>query len=637
MTNSRPILKLITVAILFLLVAGLIWLSEIVETSSTQLEKALVSTFESILLQRAERFSLQFQDRYVSSDDSFPEIFRHNLEIRKTCDEKLELIYDKNIRFIYLLWMDSSGKFRFLCDGSESKGETMQKFDPDNLSLWQKIYREGTHTIIDQSQFRELWKSLLYPLRDGNRTRAMLVIDYSVDFLHKLQRLISPIRSTLQTILIVIVLFAALIILQFLLIFLIRNRSIRDSLTGTYNRNFLPFLKYMAAMHRYHLLMIDLDYFKRINDTYGHDVGDMALRHCADLLQNITRPTDRLIRYGGEEFLLWSPSRKNDPKEGRNLAQKILETLRANPLKHPLYGEIRIMASIGLFAVPPKKLPFDVVLKKADLALYRAKKAGRNGFIEVASDRPVLKEVLPDFSDVKRWIEQEQVVCCYQPIFDRNGTTILKYETLVRLKDDQGRLIMPSRFLDTIWHTNTYIHLTRQVLSKAIQTFRERPKVHFTVNLTLQDLLDEQIVSFIRELAHKEQETVARMGIEILEYHYFENIERLREIITQFKELRISIILDDFGSGHANFFILQYLPIDEFKIDRKIILEALTGSKAKKLLITLAQYARDTGLKTTAEHIANKEIFDMIQTIPVDQLQGFYLGRPTLDPQHPKT
>ena len=631
-SGLRPLLKLTLYLIFILLIAGLIWLASIISRSSSDLQYALISTIESMLVQRAEHFGDQFQ-RHYGKTDYLPYYFRTHPEARQICDEKLELMRDRDIRFVYLLWLDPQGKFRFLCDGSETKGRVMQKFDPDDPALWRRIYRSGIVTIIDQSQFHELWKSLLYPIRTENKTRAMLVIDYSTDFLENLRRLTAPIHQTLQTILYVTIGLVAFIILQLILLYLMRNKSVRDSLTGIYNRNILSQLRYTLPLHNYNLLMIDLDHFKRINDTYGHDVGDLALKHSVELLKSIMKPKDFLIRYGGEEFLLLAHCRGRRRDTGRKLAQKTLEIFRHTPLEHPTYGKIYLKASIGLFPCPPREMGFDTALKEADLALYRAKKGGRDCYVEVndGEQRETGRGVL-DFSQIKRLIEQDRILCTFQPIYDHAGKQVVKYETLVRLKADDGSLIYPKDFLHVIWHTNTYVRMTRLILEKTIATFREKEEVYFSVNLTLQDLLDEQIVSQIEELARENPETVSRMGIEILEYHHFENIERLRETLNWLKELGISIILDDFGSGHANFFILQYLPIDEFKIDRRLILEAMSNLKAKKLLVSLAGYARETGLKTTAEYIANEKIFTMIQSVPVDYLQGYYLGRPRLKP-----
>ena len=632
----RPLLKFSLYLIFLLVLAGSIWLVSIVSGSSTGLEKALITTIESMLVQRAENFAQQFRNEYRTVKD-LPEYFLHHPKAQKICNEKLELMRDRDIRFVYLLWLDSQGKFRFLCDGSESKGRVMQKFDPDDPDLWRKIYRSGIATIVDQTQFNELWKSMLIPIRDGGTTRAMLVIDYSTDFLENLKRLSAPIQKTLRTILYITAILVVFIIVQLILLYVIRNKSVRDSLTEIYNRNILTQLRFTLPLHHYHLLMIDLDHFKRINDTYGHDVGDQALRHSVHLLKSLMKKKDFLIRYGGEEFLLLSHCKGKDPTEGRRLAAKVLESFRHTPLEHPTYGKIYLKASIGLFLCPPRNLSFNTVLKEADLALYRAKKAGRDCFMEVSAEKNNIaqKESL-DFTQIKRLIEQDCIRCVYQPIYDHRGIDIVKYETLVRLVDEKGTMIPPKDFLPVIWHTNTYVRMTRIVLEKAIRTFRNRKGVHFTVNLTLQDLLDEQIISELEELATRERETVSRMGIEILEYHHFENIERLRETLNWLKRLGISIILDDFGSGHANFFILQYLPVDEFKIDRRMILEAMTNQKAKKLLISLAQYARDTGLKTTAEYISDERIFAMIQQIPVDYLQGFYLGEPLSEPEESK-
>ena len=627
--SLQPLVRLTLYLVLILLISGIFWLAATVTHSAGRLEQTFIATIESTIYQRAERFAHQFLRDHPGTASELSARLLAQPEERRRCDEKLELMRDQYIRYVYLLWLDPQGRFRFLCDGSDDKGHTLQKFDPDRPKLWMEIYRRGEIRILDQSQYRGLWKSLLFPIRDGNRTRAMLVVDYSTEFLTTLHRLISPVQNTLRTILYITIGLALLIFVQLLLLFLIRNKSIRDPLTGVHNRGALRHMRYSLPWKHYNLLMIDLDHFKHINDTYGHDVGDMALLHTVKILRKLLHRKDHLVRHGGEEFLIFQYCGKgvDHRRHGIDLAEAILRAFRETPMHHPAYGEIHLRVSIGLYASSSGNEEFDQVLKKTDLALYRAKSSGRDCYMEVSGEEKRSDTV--KFDNVKRYIEQNRIVCEYQPIFLRDGKTVVKYETLVRLRQDDGTLLYPNDFLNAIWQTNTYIRMTRQVLEKAIETFREHP-IPFSVNFALQDLLDENIFALIREMASREPETISRMSIEVLEYHNFTNVERLSTVLHRFKDLGISIILDDFGAGHANFLILQHLPIDEFKIDRQLIVENLKNPKAKKLLIALTRYARETGMKTTAEFVADEQIFRALQEIPVDYLQGYYLGRPSL-------
>lgn len=612
---------------LLLLAGGFFWINSVIAESSRQISETFVKTVESLMTQQAENFAHQFRGLFPTSDTPASYLLQHP-ELQRLCNEKLELLRDKSIRYIYLLWEDPRGRFRFLCDGSDQKSRPLQKFDPDDAELWTRIYRSGQPKILDQSQFQGLWKSLLFPIRVDGQTRAMLVIDYSTRFVGYVRQITEPVQKKLHLVLYLSGGLILLILLQLLLLLLVRNRSVRDPLTGIYNRGALRLLRRTLPLDQYNVLMIDLDHFKRINDTFGHDVGDLALRHAARLLSKTLGPRDHLIRYGGEEFIMLQHRKKPDPRYGRQRAEEILERFRQTSLNHAHHPPIPLRCSIGLFNQTTGTLDFDTILKKVDQALYQAKKSGRNCWMEVPDKSLTHEEGSPvNFESVQRWIDEGHLFCEYQPIYDRSGRKIIKYETLVRLRDAEGRILYPNRFLSMVWHTNTYIRLTRQVLEQAVDAFRDRD-LPFTVNLTLQDLLDGKILQILRELAINDPYTVARLGIEILEHHDFDNIPLLEQSLRELKELGISIILDDFGAGHTNLLLLQSLPLDEFKIDRKLVLDLKNNPRAGILIHALTHYARQTGIKVTAEYVCDAEIFQRLQSLEVDYYQGFHLGRP---------
>jgi diguanylate cyclase (GGDEF)-like protein len=235
--------------------------------------------------------------------------------------------------------------------------------------------------------------------------------------------------------------------------------------------------------------MVDLDHFKLVNDTYGHSVGDRVLIHTTRQISQLLGKHDYFIRYGGEEFLIFSHADRSS--DGLILAQRIMERLRNHPYTDPNYGEIDIQVSIGLYRDIPSDIPLETLLKRVDLALYKAKKSGRNRIIEFSHETLELPSAPqgtpPDFIRIKSWIEEGGVICHYQPIHDRQTGEIVKYETLVRLLDDGDQMREPREFLREIWRTNTYLRLTQQVLLNALKTFRGK-RIPFSVNLSLQDL-----------------------------------------------------------------------------------------------------------------------------------------------------
>ena len=618
----------IAISSIFIFIIGaLIWLIFSVNDTSKKLNLSIERQTRELILQQANEFIKILIFHIKDSDQELPLLLRKDSNLEQILNENLEVMRNSNIPYVYLLFLDKNGKFRYLADGSKEKSDFYQKFDPDDLIRWQKIYKGDKVTLLDQSYYHGLWKSMLIPIKQKRKSIAMLVIDYSVTLPHSVNAILAPLKNFLMLIFAAIVLLVLFVTFELLQIYLIKKKSYKDSLTKTYNRGFYNTISKKLSLERYHILMIDLDYFKKINDLYGHLIGDMALKHTTQIIKKILHKKDYLIRFGGEEFVVLLDTKVRKTTSVK-IAEKIRKTLEKTLLKTEEFGDINICASIGLNQEPHKDKSFQSAIKNADIALYEAKKSGRNCVKTVNDIEKIQTNIkLYDFAYIKTLIENESLCCHYQPIFSNKNHSIVKYEVLVRLKDEKGKLIMPDAFLPLIWKTNVYQNLTRQIIKESVKTFKSR-KEHFTINLGLQDILNEEIIKTIQDIAYEEPETVKRMGIEILEYDRFEDADRLGAILKQLQNLGIAIILDDFGSGHSNFAIVEKLNFDEIKIDGSIVEHININKKTKALIELLADFATKSNMKTTAEYVSSKEIFDTISKIGIDNLQGFYLGKP---------
>jgi len=625
MVNSY--FRIVISTIFIFIVGALVWLIISVDDTSKKLTYSIEEQTRELILQQANKFIKILISHIKDSNQELPLLLKKDSNLRKILNENLEVMRNSNIPYIYLLFLDKDGKFRYLADGSEKKSDFYQKFDPDDLIRWQKIYKGDKATLLDQSYYHGLWKSMLIPIKYNRRNIAMLVIDYSVKLPHSINAILAPLKKFLMLIFAAIVLLVLFVSIELLQIYLIKRKSYKDPLTKTYNRSFYNTLSKNLPLERYHILMIDLDYFKKVNDLYGHLIGDMALKHTTQIIKNILHKKDYLIRFGGEEFVVLLDT-KVHKTNSIEIAEKIRRTLEKTPLKTEEFGDIILNVSIGVNQEPYKDKSFHSAIKNADIALYEAKKSGRN-CVKTVNDIEKIQtdSKLYDFAFIKSLIENGALCCHYQPIFSNKNHSIVKYEVLVRLKDEQGKLIMPNAFLPLIWKTNVYHNLTRQIIQESVKTFKERQEC-FSINLSLQDVLNKEIIDIILDVAHKEPETIKRMGIEILEYDRFEDVDRLGAILKQLQNLGISIILDDFGSGHSNFSIVEKLNFDEIKIDGSIVEHIHINKKTKALIELLADFAKKCNMKTTAEYISSKEIFDAISKTGIDNLQGFYLGKP---------
>lgn len=618
----------VAISLIFIFIIGaLVWLILSVNGTSEKLNHSIENQTRELILQQANQFTKILISHLKDTDKNLPLLLKKDTNLQQILNENLEVMRNNNSPYIYLLFLDKNSKFRYLADGSEKKSHFYQKFDPDNLVHWKRIYDGTQVTLLDQSYYHGLWKSMLIPIKYNQKNIALLVIDYSIKLPHSVNTILTPLKNFLILIFVAIVLLVLFIVIELMQIYLIKKKSYKDLLTGVYNRSFYSDISKRLSLERYHILMIDLDYFKKINDLYGHRTGDMALKHTTQIIKNTLHKKDFLIRFGGEEFVVLL-DRKICKTSPENIAEIIRKTLEKTPLETEEFGAINIQASIGVNQKTHREKSFHSAIKNADIALYQAKKSGRNCVKTVEEfQKTEVNTKLYDFAYIRTLIENESLCCHFQPIFSNKNHTIVKYEVLVRLKDKEGKLIMPNDFLSLIWKTNVYQNLTKQIIEKSVQTFKNR-KESFSINLGLQDILNEEIINIIKEIAHKEPQTVKRMGIEILEYDRFEDAKRLGAILEQLQALGISIILDDFGSGHSNFSIVEKLNFDEIKIDGSIVEHINTNKKTKALIELLADFAKKSNIKTTAEYISSKEIFDSISKIGISNLQGFYLGKP---------
>ena len=624
MVNS--FLKYVIYIVIGVIAVSIFYLTTSAKKTTNELQSSIEKSIEFSIKEYAKRFSLQIAKKIPNDKTELVDIFKKNRLFRDECSNKLELIRSKYIPYVYLLWLDKQGRFRFLCDGSADKSHFFQKFDPGNLSLWHKIYRKNIDEIISQKKYKGLWKTYLKPINIQGKTQALLVIDYSTALPSKTKQIIKPFKTFIIIILLSVFLLFIAVIFQILYTQFIKRKTYTDQLTGIYNRRFLDILAKKIVVSQYDIAMIDIDHFKRVNDIYGHLIGDKALKHIVNIINAHLSKKDYFIRFGGEEFILFL--RKNRKKRDNfELVNKIHKNISNNPLKYEEYGSIDLTVSAGINLNTKLEKDFEIAIKNSDKALYDAKKAGRNCIIKTSLEQ-FYKEIKNyDFMYIKTLIDKEKIVCHYQPILSINNNKVTKYEVLARLEDEDGHIIYPDEFLSIIWKTNIYQRFTKQIIQNSIQKFKNRSE-RFSINLSLQDILDEKIFSIIEDIAKKEPLTISRMGIEILEYDRFDNVERLEEVIKKLKRFGISIILDDFGSGHSNYAIVEQLDIDELKIDGTIVEHVCTNTKSKYLLKSLALFAQDTDIKTVVEYVSSKEIYEEISKLPFTYLQGFYIGKP---------
>jgi EAL domain-containing protein (putative c-di-GMP-specific phosphodiesterase class I) len=229
---------------------------------------------------------------------------------------------------------------------------------------------------------------------------------------------------------------------------------------------------------------------------------------------------------------------------------------------------------------------------------------------------------------LKKAFENDNIVPYYQAIFNIKTNKIEKYEALVRLIDEDGIAISPYYFLDIAKKSKQYLKLTKRVIKKSFEYFKDK-NFEFSINLTLEDIKSKSISTYILDML-VEYNIASKVVFEIVESEGIEDFVEVNSFIDKVRELGCQIAIDDFGSGYSNFEYLIKLNADYIKIDGSLIKDILINKNSEEIVITLVDFARRQGLKTIAEFVSNKDIFEKVKDLGIDYAQGYYISEPKI-------
>jgi len=348
----------------------------------------------------------------------------------------------------------------------------------------------------------------LSPIVQNGEVKAILAIDFSVSKLLQINRLIDNIRTFLFTFIVISLGLLGFVLYQFYKYSTLKKKTFVDPLTGVYNRNYLNEINHYIDLNLYSVALIDLDNFKIINDTYGHDIGDLILKVTAKRIkETLGNGENIVVRYGGEEFLVFIRKDKYNPI-------RVLEELRINISDYP----IAINETERLRVTVSRKNRLMVYTETAKYGLYTV-------------------------NDVKEAIEENRVFCEYQPIVDIKTGEIIHYEALVRLKDRNGKTIYPNQFLFEIKGTFMYAKLTQRVIEINYKILKNDPTIKIAINLSAEDVVNQTILDLLRYVA-KDKNVANRLIIEILETEEITNYNLFKDFVKEIKELGYKIAID---------------------------------------------------------------------------------------------
>ncbi|BCS54380.1 bifunctional diguanylate cyclase/phosphodiesterase [Geobacter sp. SVR] len=411
----------------------------------------------------------------------------------------------------------------------------------------------------------------------------------------------------------------------------------RDPLTNLYNqRVFWELLGYeigRAERHNYHfgVLVIDLDNFKHINDTYGHLVGDKYLAKIAETIHDCLRTGDILSRYGGDEFALVLP--EADQEQVFMVADRIREAMAGMTLVSPDGAKIRATGSIGFAIYPTHALKAKDLFLFADNMTYKAKGLGKNCIAIPTNDDVV--EVFQKSNEMSRVLlqalEERQVIPFFQPIVTTDTREIVCHEVLCRLVVE-GRITPAAEFIEVAERLGVVSRLDGILMEKVFEKAHAAGyEGYLFINLSPKSLILKDFVPSIIRLTHQYRIRHDRVVFEITERETVKNMTLLENFVQDLKLEGFKFAIDDFGSGFSSFQYIRRLPIDFVKIEGIFVRNMLSDAKDMAFVKTLAVLAHEFGIQTIAEYVETEEVLNAIRDLGIDLAQGYHTGRPGPD------
>jgi diguanylate cyclase (GGDEF)-like protein len=410
-----------------------------------------------------------------------------------------------------------------------------------------------------------------------------------------------------------------------------------DALTGLPNRSMFSkaLSQSISEAQRYKrrlaVAFLDLDRFKQINDTLGHEAGDELLKEVAKRLKGCTRESDTVARLGGDEFVVLLPELE-DEKYAAIVAQKILAAA-ARPFN--LMGqEFRVTASIGISTYPQDGLDEQTLTKNADIAMYQAKAEGKNNFQFYSEELNANSlERLTLESSLRHALERNEFRLYYQAKRDIASGRITGMEALLRWEHPDLGIVAPMQFIPIAEETGLIVPIGKWVLKTVcLQSIAWQRQglaaLCIAINMTARQFLDEQLLADITSILAETGMDPRLLEIELNESLLIHNVENTLRILTGLKGLGVRIAVDDFGTGYSSLTMLQRFPLDTIKIDRSVMRDFFGTADDTGLADAIIAMGKSLSLTVVAQGVETKEQAEHLRLHACDELQGFYFKRP---------
>ena len=394
-----------------------------------------------------------------------------------------------------------------------------------------------------------------------------------------------------------------------------------------------------SANRKFALVYMDIDDFKHINDTLGHNSGDLLLKYIANILQSQLKASDLVARIGGDEFAIIFENIK-DEKSVSDKIQELMKFLRRTWVLNN--QEFFVSYSIGIAIYPEQGDSLSLLLKNADIAMYFVKKNTKDDysfyFNEMEEENSKKVKMI---NDLRLAIDNEEFVLYYQPIVSLNSTKLVGVEALIRWIHPTKGIVQPMEFIPLAEETGLIYDIDKWVLKSALMQKKKwedqgYDHIKMSINISGKRVTNKGFIDELKNLVYETKLKCEEIQIEVTETAVMEDMEASTKILKEVKALGIKIALDDFGKGYSSLTYLQRLPIDIVKLDRDFIISILDMGQNDVLVETIIKLTHDMNLEIVAEGIETNEQLEYLKLCESDYGQGYLFSKPVTNEEFEK-